>query len=204
MTGKPFVIGLTGSIGMGKTTTARLFAEEGLAVWDADAAVARLYARGGRAVPAIARLYPPAVRDGAVDRESLRDWVARDDSALEQLEKTVHPLVDEDRKGFLESVDSDIVVLDIPLLFETGGDAAMDMVVVVSAPPEVQRERVLARPGMTPERFDLILSRQMPDCEKRARADAVILTDSLENARRQVQDLVQRIRRRAGRKANDA
>ncbi len=194
MTRKPFVIGLTGSIGMGKTTTARLFAEEGAAVWDADAAVARLYAPGGRAVPAIARLHPPAVRDGAVDREALRKWIARDDSALEKLEKTVHPLVAENRARFLESADSDIVVLDIPLLFETGGDAAMDMVVVVSAPPEVQRERVLARPGMTPERFELILSRQMPDREKRARADAVIVTDSLENARRQVHDLVQRIR----------
>ncbi len=197
MTRRPFVIGLTGSIGMGKTTTARLFAEEGAAVWDADAAVARLYAPGGRAVPAIARLHPPAVHDGAVDREALRKWIARDDSALERLEKIVHPLVAEDRARFLESADRDIAVLDIPLLFETGGDAAMDMVVVVSAPPEVQRERVLARPGMTPERFELILSRQMPDREKRARADAVIVTDSLENARRQVHDLVQRIRREA-------
>ncbi len=197
MTRKPFVIGLTGSVGMGKTTTARLFAEEGAAVWDADAAVARLYAPGGEAVEAVARLHPAAVHGGAVDREALRNWIAADDTALERLEKIVHPLVARDRARFLETADSDIVVLDVPLLFETRGDAAMDMVVVVSAPPEVQRERVLARPGMTPERFDLILSRQMPDREKRARADAVIVTDSLENARRQVQDLVQRIRREA-------
>ena len=197
MTRKPFVIGLTGSVGMGKTTTARLFAEEGAAVWDADAAVARLYAPGGEAVEAVARLHPAAVHGGAVDREALRNWIAADDTALERLEKIVHPLVARDRARFLETADSDIVVLDVPLLFETRGDAAMDMVVVVSVPPEVQRERVLARPGMTPERFDLILSRQMPDREKRARADAVIVTDSLENARRQVQDLVQRIRREA-------
>ena len=194
---RPFVIGLTGSIGMGKSTTAAMFAEAGVPVWDADAAVHRLYARGGTAVEPMAALYSPAVVDGEVRREILRDWIDRDPSALRRIEELVHPLVAADRAEFLAHADSDVVVVDVPLLFETGGEGAVDAVVVVSAPPEVQRARVLARPGMSEARLDAILARQMPDAEKRARADFVIPTVTLEAARQAVQDVLNSIRRPA-------
>jgi dephospho-CoA kinase len=192
----PFVIGLTGSVGMGKTTTARMFADEGAEVWDADAAVARLYARGGAAVDLIGALHPRAVRDGAVDRTILRQWIAQTEGALGQIEALVHPLVADDRAKFLAATDAAIVVLDIPLLFETGGERAVDLSVVVSAPPDVQRARVLARPGMNEAQLALILSRQMPDAEKRARADVVIPTLTLAGARAAVQELMTNLRKK--------
>lgn len=194
---RAFRLGLTGSIGMGKSTTARFFAEAGVPVWDADAAVHRLYAPGGAAVAAIAALHPPAVAAGAVDRAVLKTWIAQDPAALQRIEAAVHPLVAADRADFIaqaEAAGAPLVVLDIPLLFETGAETAMDAVLVVSAPPEVQRARVLARPGMTGPQLDTILRRQMPDAEKRARADYVIETTGLEQTRAAVQDLIARIR----------
>jgi len=193
---RPFRLGLTGSIGMGKSTTAGLFAEAGVPVWDADAVVHRLYSAGGGAVSAIAGLCPEAVRGDAVDRDRLKDWIARDPGALEAVERVVHPLVAADRDAFIATQagqSAPLVVLDIPLLFETGADRALDATLVVTAPPKVQRARVLARPGMTAEQFDRILARQMPDAEKRARADHVIETLTLEAARAAVQDLVRRL-----------
>jgi dephospho-CoA kinase len=192
---RPFVIGLTGSIGMGKSTTAAMFAEAGVPVWDADAAVHRLYARGGAAVEEIRALCPEAVADGAVRREVLKAWIDRDPGALSRIEAVVHPRVAADRAAFVAAAESDVVVVDVPLLYETGGEAAVDAVVVVSAPPEVQRARVLARPGMTEARLAAILARQMPDAEKRARADYVIPTVALEDARAGVQDVLNTIRR---------
>lgn len=190
-----FRLGLTGSIGMGKSTTARLFAEEGCAVWDADAAVHRLYARGGAAVEPIAELLPEVVVDGSVDRARLRERIARAPEALAQLEDIVHPLVARDRERFLAEQSADVTVLDIPLLFETGA-TGLDAIVVVSAPAEAQRARVLARGSMSAADFETVLARQMPDAEKRARADYVIETDTLEHAREQVQAVLADIRRR--------
>ncbi|MCR8724476.1 dephospho-CoA kinase [Frigidibacter sp. ROC022] len=189
-----FLIGLTGSIGMGKSTTAAMFAEQGAAVWDADSAVHRLYSRDGAAVGPVSDLCPAALKDGGIDRAELSRWVQADPDNLSRLENVVHPLVAADREAFLAGTSADVVVLDIPLLFEGGHADQMDLAVVVSAPAELQRERVLARPGMTPEKLDLILSRQMPDAEKRARADVVIGTETLESARRSVVNLMQDIR----------
>jgi dephospho-CoA kinase len=193
---RPFVIGLTGSIGMGKTTTAEMFAREGVPVWDADAAVHRLYHRGGAAVEKIRTICPDAVSDGEVRREVLKAWIDRDKDALSQIESVVHPLVAADRAEFIRTARAEIVVIDVPLLFETGGDTAVDAVVVVSAPPALQRARVLARDGMTEARMAGILARQLPDEEKRARADYVISTETLEGARSGVQDVLNDIRRR--------
>ncbi|MEC7761118.1 MAG: dephospho-CoA kinase [Pseudomonadota bacterium] len=189
-----FIIGLTGSIGMGKSTTAKMFAEAGIPVWDADAAVHRLYGPGGAAVAPFQDLRPEVVIDGCVSREALKAWMAEDPTALKQIEAIVHPLVAKDRQAFLSHTDADIVVLDVPLLFETGGDANMDAVVVVSAPEDVQRERVLARGTMDERTFEGIKAKQTPDAEKRARADYVIETLTLEDARRQVQSVIEDIR----------
>ena len=190
---RPFLLGLTGSIDMGKSTTAAMFRDEGIPVWDADAAVHRAYAPGGAAVSAIAALHPQAIVDGAVDRGALKDWIATDPAALRQIEAAVHPIVAADRAGFIARAAREgarLVVLDIPLLFETGADRDLDATVVVSVPAEVQRERVLARPGMTAEQLSLILARQMPDADKRARATYLIGTETLEAARSAVRNLI--------------
>lgn len=191
-------IGLTGSIGMGKSTTAQMFREAGIPVYDADAAVADLYVRGGAAVEPLEAAFPGVTRDGAVDREALRLRVLGDDDAMTRLNAVVHPLLGRDRLEFhrkAEASGADILVFDIPLLFETGGERNMDAVVVVSAPADVQRARVLAREGMTPERLDAILARQVPDADKRARADFVIDTgQGLEVAREGVHRVLAAVR----------
>jgi len=189
-----FRLGLTGSIGMGKSTTAQMFAEEGCAVWDADAAVHRLYAADGAAVAPMQAAFPTAMEDGAVSRAALKEIIAADPTALPRIEALVHPLVAQDRAAFLANATSDIAVLDIPLLFETGGDGAMDAVVCVTIPDAVQRDRVLARGTMTETQFDAIRAKQMPAKEKCARSDYVIVTDTPNHARAQVRDVVQDIR----------
>lgn len=191
-----FKLGLTGSIGMGKSTTAQMFAEAGCAVWDADAAVHRLYSRGGAAVALLRDVFPEAIVDGAVSRDALKLIVANRPEAWKTLEAIVHPLVAADRAAFIEASYADIVVSDIPLLFETGADSAMDAVVVVTVGPEQQKTRVMARPGMTEEQFNIIQSKQMADADKRARADYVIETDTQEHAREQVAAVIADIRQR--------
>ena len=178
MTGKPLILGLTGSIGMGKSTVAAMFAEAGVPVFDADAAVHRLQGPGGRLVAAIESLHPGTTGADGVDRAKLSAAVLGNPDALRALEELVHPAVGEDRAAFLRHhADSPLIVFDIPLLFETGGEKKVDKTVVVSAAPDVQRARVLARPGMSESKFAAILARQLPDAEKRARADFVIATD---------------------------
>ncbi len=189
-----FRLGLTGSIGMGKSTTAKLFAEAGCPVWDADAAVHRLYARRGAAVAPMQAAFPDAVHDGAVSRDALKAILAKTPEALARIERIVHPLVARDRAQFLRETEADIVVLDIPLLYETRGEKHMNAVVVVTAPEEVQRARVLERGTMTEAQLDAILAKQMPDAEKRSLADYVITTDTVEHARAQVQDILAAIR----------
>jgi dephospho-CoA kinase len=200
MAERPLLIGLTGSIGMGKSETAKMFAALGIPVHDSDAAVARLYDTGGAAVPVIADAFPGAVKDGKVDRVALRQMVVDDPEAYAKLNALVHPLVGAENRAFLKKAiagGADMVVHDVPLLFETGGHARMDAVVVVSAPADIQRERVLARPGMSPELLDSILARQMPDAEKRAKAHFVVVTDKgLAHAREQVQMIVEELRKR--------
>ncbi len=193
------VIGLTGSIGMGKSTTAAMFTEEGIPVYDADAAVHALYAKGGAAVEPIGALVPGAIIDGAVDREVLRQAVFQDDTLLPKIEEAVHPLLKNSRRDFFsDNLDAPIVLLDIPLLFETGGEKSVHKVVVVTAPPEVQRARVLAREDMTEERFEAILAKQLPDAEKRERADFVIDTSAgLDAARMSVGIVVSMVRKEA-------
>lgn len=184
-----FRLGLTGSIGMGKSTAGRMFVERGFPLWDADAAVHRLYAPGGAAVQPVSAAFPGALSGGGIDRAALKAALAADPGALARLEGIVHPLVGADRADFIDKARAEgarIVVLDIPLLFETGAEVQMDGVAVVSTDAATQRARVLARPGMTEQAFEMILSRQMPDAEKRARATWVIPSDSLELAERAV------------------
>ena len=192
------ILGLTGSIGMGKTTTAEMFREFGCPVFDADAAVHRLYAKGGKAVALIRAVFPDAIKNGAVDRATLGVHMRRDPLNLQVLESFIHPMVGDMRAQFFQEAiknKADIVVLDIPLLFETGGHKHVDKIVVVTAPESVQRARVLARSGMTAELFEMILSRQMPDKEKRARADFLIFSDrGLPSARKQVQKILRDLR----------
>jgi dephospho-CoA kinase len=195
-----FVLGLTGSIGMGKSTVAAMLRDEGVPVWDADGAVHRLYAPGGAGVAAIAALRPKAVVEGAVSRPALRAWIAEDPGALARIEQAIHPLVASDRADFLAGADAaeePLVALDIPLLYETGAEAGLDAVLVVTAPAEVQRARVLARPDITAADLDRLLAKQMPDAEKRARADFIIQSVELEATRQSVRALVRHLRERA-------
>lgn len=197
-----YLIGLTGSIGMGKSATAQLFNEAGVPVYDADAAVHALYQKGGAAVALIGELVPQAIVDGAVDRNILGQHVLQDGDKLKQLEAIVHPLAGQSQFDFLAAAMADkaqIVVLDIPLLFETGGDGFVDCVVVVSAPFDVQRQRVLARHGMDEARFKDILAKQTPDAEKRQRADFIVDSSiSIEDARTQVHAILTALKGREG------
>jgi dephospho-CoA kinase len=175
---RPVLLGLTGSIGMGKSTVAQMFADEGVPVFDADAAVHRLQGPGGAVVAAIEARFPGTTGANGVDRAALGAAVLGDDAAMKALEAIVHPAVGAERAAFLaRHAAAPLVVFDVPLLFETGGDRGVDTVAVVSAAPEVQRARTLARPGMTAAKLDAILARQLPDADKRARADWVIPTD---------------------------
>lgn len=194
--GGMFILGLTGSIGMGKSTTAGFFTEYGIPVWDADAAVHRLYSKGGEGVQAVAALVPAALVDGAIDRQELKVWLSSVTDGLKKLEKIVHPLVAQDRQEFLNKAQSEghkMVVVDIPLLFETGADEWCDAVLVVSAPAEQQHKRVLERAGMTKAHFEAILSKQMPDSDKRRKADYVIETVELNIAKEAVLNLIKNL-----------
>jgi dephospho-CoA kinase len=196
------VLGLTGSIGMGKSTTARFFAEEGVPVLDADAVVHALY--DGEAVAAIEAAFPGTSKHGRIDREELSRRVVGDPAALKRLESIVHPLVRAAQARFLADAErsgAPVAVLDVPLLFETGGDQRVDAVVVVSAPADVQRARTLDRAGMTAEKFDALMQKQMPDAEKRRRADFIVDTSqSFDSARAQVRAILAAVRAIRGRK----
>ena len=190
-----FRLGLTGSIGMGKSTTAAMFADEGRPVWDVDAAVHRLYSQGGPAVALMERAFPDVVREGVVCREALKQIIRRDPGALHKIEAIVHPLVAQDRQVFIDAQTAPITVLDIPLLFETGAERYLDATVVVSTTPEEQQARVMARGTMDAGQLEAIIKKQLPDAEKRTRADYVIETDSLDHARSQVRDVLGHIKR---------
>ena len=185
-------LALTGSIGMGKSTVATMFAEAGIPTFDADAVVRELQGPGGRLVPLIESRFPGTTRDGKVDREALSAVVLNDRDELAALEAIVHPAVQQERTRFIvEHGDAPALLYDIPLLFETGGDEAVEKVIVVSARPDLQRERVLSRPGMTEERFQQIVARQLPDEEKRAKADFVVDTSgTLDETRAQVRNIL--------------
>jgi len=189
-----FRLGLTGSIGMGKSTTAGFFAAAGLPVWDADAAVHRLYAEGGAAVVPLTAICPAATVEGSVSRETLKAAIAADPMLLPRIEAIVHPLVAADRADFLARTRADIVILDIPLLFERSSQHEFDATLLVTAPARLQRQRVLARPGMTEAHFQTILSRQMPDAQKRALATHIVETLDLTSTRAYVTALIAHIR----------
>lgn len=194
MSRRPFVLVLTGSIGTGKSTTAQMFRDLGYPVWDADEVVAKLYSEGGLAVPEIAALVPDALQDGAISTAKLRTAISRDETLLKRIEKVVHPLVAQDREEFLEDQSqARLVVLDIPLFFETSSRIDVDGVLVVTTSPAEQKRRVLERGTMNEDDLKLILSRQMPDEEKRARADYVIETVSMAQTRQDVQNLINTI-----------
>lgn len=191
-----FSLGLTGSIGMGKSTTAELFASVGCAVWDADAAVHRLYDSGGTAVSAMQAWFPDAIKNGRIDRMTLKGIISNNPEALSKIESIVHPLVAQDRENFRRTAKSDILVFDIPLLFETGGDREMDAVACVMIDAETQKNRVLERGTMTLEQFLQIRHKQLPIEDKTARSDYVIVTDTLAHAREQVENIVADVRER--------
>ncbi len=191
-----FSLGLTGSIGMGKSTTAQLFADAGCAVWDADAAVHRLYGSGGAAVAPMAAAFPAAIEDGAVSRVALKQIISADPSALKRIEAIVHPLVFADRAAFRASATADILVFDIPLLYEAGGVEEMDAVACVLVSPELQEARVMERGTMTQAQFLAIRAKQLPAEEKAARADYVIETETLDHAKAQVAAVLADIRRK--------
>jgi dephospho-CoA kinase len=186
------LLGLTGSIGMGKSTTAKLFAEAGVPVYDADATVHMLYE--GEAVPAIEAAFPGTTADGKVDRNKLSARVVHDPAAIKQLEQIVHPMLGASRQKFLDDAERSgaaVAVVDVPLLFETGGEKRVDAVVVVTTTPEIQRQRILARDNMTSEKLDAILARQLPDAEKRRRADFVVDTShGLDPVRTRIRDIL--------------
>ena len=188
------IVGLTGSIGMGKTTTARLFEEEGARVFDADAIVAELYAPGGEAVEPVSGLCPEALVNGGIDRAVLSQYLQANPDKYKELETIVHPIVYARRQAFLDQAKADgieLIILDIPLLFETGREAELDGVVVVTAPEDIQKSRVMARPGMTEDKFTSLLARQMPDADKRKKADFIIDTSQgLDHAREQVRNIM--------------
>ncbi len=189
-------IGLTGSIGMGKTETGKIFAALGVPVFDSDAAVHELMGPGGKAVERVEQEFSGVTEDGAIDRKLLGERVFENDAALIRLENILHPMVIEKRRAFLENQTSDVTVFDIPLLFEKGYEDQFDHIIVVSAPYDVQKERVLARPNMTAERFQEILEKQMPDAEKREKADFIIQTDKgIEYARAQAEEILEKIRK---------
>lgn len=190
-----FKLGLTGSIGMGKSTTAQMFQDEGCAVWDADAAVHRLYRTGGTAVASMALKFPEVVENDAVSRDKLRQLVGQNPSVLKDIEQIVHPLLGQDRSAFLAKTTADIVVFDIPLLYETNGDKNMDAVACVFVDDAEQERRVLARGIMSREQFLTIKAKQMPATEKVSRADYVIHTDTLEGAKTDVKKVVDSIRK---------
>jgi dephospho-CoA kinase len=189
-----FRLGLTGSIGMGKSTIAAMFAAEGIPVWDADAAVHRLYAPGGAAVTPMALLCPEAIENAGVSREILKARIAQTPALLAQIESVVHPLVAQDRAAFLNATTVAIVVLDIPLLFEKSSQHEFDATLLVTAPANLQRQRVLARPGMTEQQFETILARQMPDAQKRSLATHIVETLDLTATKAYVTALIAYIR----------
>ena len=195
MSEKPYILGLTGSIGMGKSTTAAFFRDVGVPVWDADASVHRLYQVGGAGVSAIGGLVLAAIIDGAVDRGALRQAILKDNGLLKKIEIVIHPLVSAARQSFLDAnADKLLIVCDIPLLFETGAEAWLDGVLVVTADKEIQKQRVMDRVGMTKEVFDTILAKQTPDAEKRKRADFLIDTGKgLDHARAEVLSLIKQL-----------
>jgi len=189
------ILGLTGSIGMGKSTTAKLFMEAGVPVYDADAAVHKIYE--GEAAPAVEAAFPGTTVDGKVDRAKLSAKVVHDPASIKQLEQIVHPMLGASRKQFLEDAErsgAPVALVDVPLLFETGGEKRVDAVVVVTTTPEAQRERILARDNMTSEKLDAILARQLPDAEKRKRADFVVDTShGLDPVRAQISDILRQV-----------
>jgi dephospho-CoA kinase len=200
---KMLILGLTGSIGMGKSTTAKLFAEAGVPVYDADATVHKIYQ--GEAASAIEAAFPGTTVDGKVDRNKLSARVVHDPAAMKQLEQIVHPMLGASREKFLDDAErsgAPVAVVDVPLLFETGGEKRVDAVVVVTTSPEVQRERILARDNMTGEKLDAILARQLPDVEKRERADFVVDTShGLDPVRAQIRDILREVAKMPRRRA---
>ena len=187
-------VGLTGSIGMGKSTTSAMFADEGIPIWDADRAVHDLYAPNGAAVEIVRAAFPSVIDGAAVSRSRLRNLIAAYPTVLDQIQAILHPLVAQNRQNFLDANTDAIVLLDIPLLFETATDALCDVIVVVSAPADVQRARVMDRDQMSEANFDMILARQMPDDEKRKYADYIVETLTLDTTRASVRDIVQQLR----------